>query len=66
MAKRPAWMGRLLVMLGRHPFLRQRAIQSLAAKPDLFEEFMAIHGGDSSVPKILAVGARMGWEFLSA
>ena len=66
MARRPAWMGRLLVLLGRHASLRHRAIKSLAARPDIFEAFMAIHGGYSTAPEILATGARMGWEFLSA
>ncbi len=66
LARRPAWMGRLLVMLGRHALLRQRAITSLAANPDIFRQFMAIHGGYATAPEILATGARMSWEFLSA
>ncbi|HEY2118014.1 MAG TPA: hypothetical protein VGH37_02415, partial [Candidatus Acidoferrum sp.] len=66
LAKRPTWMGRLLVMLGRHAAMRRRAIKSLAANPGIFEEFLAIHGGHSTAPKILAAGARMGWEFLAA
>lgn len=66
LAKRPTWMGRLLVTLGRHAAMRRRAIKSLAANPGIFEEFLAIHGGHSTAPKILATGARMGWEFLAA
>ncbi len=66
LAKRPTMMGNLLLMLGRHAAVRQRAINSLAANPELFAEFMAIHAGSSTVPAILAAGARVGWEFLAA
>jgi flavin-dependent dehydrogenase len=66
LARRPTWMGKLLVTLGRHAGMRRRAIKTLAANPEIFGEFLAIHGGHSTAPKILATGARMGWEFLAA
>jgi flavin-dependent dehydrogenase len=65
-AKLPTTMGNLLLMLGRHAVVRQRAIKSLANKPELFAKFLAIHVGNSTVPAILATGARVGWEFLAA
>jgi len=66
LARRPTWMGKLLVTLGRHASVRRRAIKSLVANPKLFGEFLSIHGGYSTTPAILAAGARMGWEFLAA
>ena len=66
LAKRPTRMGNLMVLLGRHASIRQRSIKALAGNPEIFEAFLAIHAGYSAVPRILATGARMGWEFLAA
>jgi menaquinone-9 beta-reductase len=66
LAKRPTWMGKLLLTLGRHTFIRRRAIKSLAANPRLFAEFLSIHSGHSTTPGIIVTGARMGWQFLVA
>ncbi len=66
LTKRPTRLGKLLVLLGRHATIRQRAIKTMAARPEIFQEFLAIHGGYSSASRILGMGARMGWEFLSA
>jgi flavin-dependent dehydrogenase len=65
MARRPTWMGMLMVMLGQHTSIRDRAIKSMAAKPEIFEEFLSIHSGYSTASEILSTGARMGWEFLA-
>jgi menaquinone-9 beta-reductase len=65
LGRRPTWMGKLLVSLGRNASLRRRAIKSLAANPKLFGEFLSIHGGHSTIPEMIATGARMSWEFLA-
>ena len=44
-------------MLGRHALLRQRAITSLAANPDIFRQFMAIHGGYATAPEDFGHGS---------
>ena len=42
LARRPSWMANLLLLLGRNAGIRQRALKSLAAKPGLFAELLAI------------------------
>ncbi len=66
LARRPTMMGNVLLMLGRHVVVRQRALRSLAKNPGLFAECLAIHSGNSTVSGILAAGARVSWEFLAA
>lgn len=65
-AKRPDCMGRLLVRLGRHSSFRRRVLQSLAANPELFGEFLEMYGGYLTTPAIIATGAKVVWEFLAA
>ncbi len=66
LARRPSWMANLLLLLGRNAGIRQRALKSLAAKPGLFAELLAIHAGYATTPGIVAASARVGWEFLAA
>jgi len=63
---RPTWMGKLMLSLGRGEKFRRRAIHSLAEKPELFAQIVAIHLGQSSPGHLLATGARLGWQFLAA
>ncbi len=63
--RRPTWMGRIMLMLGRHSAMRQRAIRSLTARPEIFAEFVAFHVGENNAVKLLGTGARLGWEFLT-
>jgi flavin-dependent dehydrogenase len=41
----PTAMTRLVLMVERHPRLRRRLIRALAAEPELFDRFLAIHVG---------------------
>jgi flavin-dependent dehydrogenase len=59
-------MGRLLVWLGRHGNLRQRALQVLAKDPGLFARFLAGHVGESSARDLAATSLRFGRQFLAA
>ena len=43
LAQRPRQMGRVLLLLGRNATIRERALQALGARPQLFERFLAIH-----------------------
>ncbi len=65
MARRPLWMGRLMLQLGRNAWLRNRAMNALANTPELFERMMAIHVGHATPREIVSTGAAMGWQFLA-
>jgi flavin-dependent dehydrogenase len=66
LARQPALMGRLMLLLGRHARLRHRAMRALAANPELFARLMAIHVGETSPAHLAATGALLGWRLLLA
>jgi menaquinone-9 beta-reductase len=64
--KRPLLMASLMVLLGRHSILRNRVMQSLAAKPELFSRLLAFHVGEGTPAEWLSTGAALGWQLLAA
>ena len=63
----PQRMSALLLLLDRHPALRRRAVQALAACPALFREFLAVHLGEQPLRGfVLRHGAQLGVGILSA
>lgn len=64
--RRPFLMGKLLVELGRRKFVRDRVLRAFSARPELFQRLLAIHGGVVSPREILAAGAQLGWQFVTA
>jgi flavin-dependent dehydrogenase len=66
LARRPIWMGKLMLQLARSTWLRERAMRTMADNPKLFERLLAIHIGQSTPKNILATGAQLGWQFLAA
>lgn len=45
MARRPAYMAQLMLMLDRFPRLRPAVLRTFAAKPVIFERLLAVHVG---------------------
>ncbi|HEY7387970.1 MAG TPA: FAD-dependent oxidoreductase [Bryobacteraceae bacterium] len=45
MARRPEWMGKVLVTLGEHAGLRRAAMRALRAQPRIFAKLLAVHVG---------------------
>ena len=66
LARRPTFMGRLLLLLDRQPRVRQRAMHALAKHPDLFARLLAVHVGATSPGHLAATGAQLGWRFVVA
>jgi flavin-dependent dehydrogenase len=66
LARRPTFMARLLLLLDGRPRLRRRTIRALAANPELFARFTAIHLGETSPAHFAATGAMLGWRLLEA
>jgi flavin-dependent dehydrogenase len=48
-ARNPARMARLLLLLDRHPQLRRRAIAALATRPECFAELLSVHLGEKGL-----------------
>ena len=66
LAVRSTWMARLILLLARHDVLRERAIRSMAAKPEVFGKLLAIHAGQSTPGDVISAGLLLGWQFLAA
>jgi menaquinone-9 beta-reductase len=66
LARRPTFMGRLLLLLDKQPKVRQRAMHALAKHPDLFARLLAVHVGATSAGHLAATGAQLGWRFVVA
>jgi len=46
MARRPAFMAQLMLILDRFPRLRPLVLQAFASQPALFERLLAMHVGE--------------------
>lgn len=64
--RRPFLMGRLLLRLDRHTYLRRRTLRVLARQPELFERLLAVHVGHASTAQLATAGAVLGWQMLGA
>jgi menaquinone-9 beta-reductase len=66
LARRPAFMGRLMLLLDGRTALRERTLRALASDADVFSRLLAIHVGAASSPRLAAAGALLGWRFVAA
>jgi flavin-dependent dehydrogenase len=65
LARRPTRMANLMLLLDRNPWVRERAIRALAAKPDLLRSFLAIHSGAATPAQTISAGVQLSWQFLA-
>jgi flavin-dependent dehydrogenase len=66
LARRPLWMGSLMLQFGKRAGLRERTMRILAKRPELFTRLLSIHLGHARPRHILSTGAKLGWQFLTA
>ncbi|MGB7437095.1 MAG: FAD-dependent monooxygenase [Candidatus Acidiferrum sp.] len=66
LARRPLWMGRLMLQWGRHDWMRSRTLKMLSQHPGLFARLLAIHLGRASTGDVVSTGAQLGWRFLAS
>jgi flavin-dependent dehydrogenase len=64
--RRPAMMSRLMLLTGRHPRLREHAMQVFESSPRSFARMLALHVGDGSTRDHIANGISFGWRLLTA
>jgi flavin-dependent dehydrogenase len=66
LSRRPAIMGKILLLMGRHAELRSRGMQVLSRNPGIFSGLLALHVGESSAGQLVAATAQLGWHLLLA
>lgn len=66
LARRPNFMSRVLLLLGRNVRLRQQTLNVLAKDPELFARMLAVHAGEASVLQLTATSLRFGYQLLAA
>lgn len=66
LARRPTFMGRMLLLLERQPKLRARMLGSMESHPELFSRLLAVHVGATSPRHFAATAALLGWRFVAA
>jgi flavin-dependent dehydrogenase len=62
--RRPSRMAALLLAFEGHPWLQQRALRSIAARPALFENMLALHVGARRPADFAANALAFGWNLL--
>lgn len=62
--RRPQFMARLLLLLGRKHMIRRRVMRTMEATPQLFERLVAYHIGAARPLQLATAGALLGWRLL--
>jgi flavin-dependent dehydrogenase len=65
LVRRPHFMSRLLLLLGRNAALRQRTLKVLAQDPGVFARLLAVHAGKTSSLHLTSASLRFGCQFLA-
>jgi flavin-dependent dehydrogenase len=66
LARRPALMGKLMLVLDGRPRLRERAIRAMALDARVFARLLAVHVGAKSQAHLAVTGAMLGWKLVGA
>lgn len=66
LARRPALMARLMLLLDGRPRLRERAIRAMALDERVFARLLAVHVGAKSQAHLAVTGAMLGWKLVGA
>ena len=66
LARHPARMAELMLLLERHDGLRHRVMRAFAKQPNLFARMLAMHVGVASPLEFAGNGLALGWNLLTA
>jgi flavin-dependent dehydrogenase len=64
-ARRPAFIGDVMLAIGARQRLRRRAVRALASRPRLFARMLAMHVGQLSPLASAANGLALGWRMVT-
>jgi menaquinone-9 beta-reductase len=64
LARRPALMAQMMLLMGRRAPLRQRVMRAFETAPDLFGSMLAMHVGEGSSRDLVSNGLALGWNLL--
>ena len=64
--RRPTFMARLMLLLGKNADLRRRVFRTLAADSELFSLLLSFHIGARPPADCVSMTARLGWHLISA
>jgi menaquinone-9 beta-reductase len=65
LARRPVWMGKLMLQLARHDAMRSHVLRTLSRNPELFARLLAVHVGRASAQDVVAAGTQLARQFLA-
>jgi flavin-dependent dehydrogenase len=66
LARRPTFMGRVMLLLDGHTAARERVMRALSSQPDVFARLLSVHVGATSPAHFAATGALLGWRLVAA
>jgi flavin-dependent dehydrogenase len=66
LARRPARMGRLMLLLDEYAGLRERTLRAFRSDARIFARLLAVHVGAKSQAHLAATGALLGWHLVAA
>ncbi len=66
LARRPTFMGRVMLLMDEHSAARERFMRALSSQPDVFARLLAVHVGATSPAHFAATGALLGWRLVAA
>jgi len=66
LARRPAFMARLMLMMDGRPKLRRRVMRIFEEEPRLFARMLAVHVGSATPVDYAMNGLRLGWRLVTA
>lgn len=66
LARKPWLMARMLLMMDRYAWIRERTIRMFEQRPQLFESLLAMHATTVPAARIAGAGLTLGWRLLTA
>lgn len=66
LSRRPRFMADFMLSMDHSPWLRQRALRSLAEHPELFAGLLAMHVGEARATRFASHCVTLGWRMLTA
>lgn len=66
LARKPWLMARMLLLMDRYDWIRERTIRIFEERPQTFESLLAMHASSVPSARIATAGITLGWRLLTA